>query len=185
MNQLKQVSTAMTMYTVDNDEVYPSTRFGANGGTHCPANAGLEWHGTAIHATFAYINDASFYICPSRKNPAGFCNPCAAWARALLPRSSYQMSCATRHSAFTTVKQVKRPSDLALFGESRGGNYWRPASDQTGCDTGYLMVHRAGIQYSRFDTSVLWINSSRIHAPKAIVTAYLPWTNVENYQPGW
>ena len=185
LNQLKQIGSGMTMYTVDSDGVYPSTRYGAMGGGHCPELRHLQWNGTAIHATFPYVMDASCYICPSRESTAGFCNACAPWATALLPRSSYQMSCAARGGAYRKSAEIIKPSDLALIGESRGGNYWRPATDQTGCDTGYLEVHGRGIQAVYYDSSARWSPSNRLHAPKALIRAYLPWTNVATFPPGW
>jgi prepilin-type processing-associated H-X9-DG protein len=73
-----------------------------------------------------------------------------------------------------------------MIGESRGGNYWRPASDRgNACDTGVLAIHNDGINISHADGHVKWYPSIRVHAPRALVTSRLPWTNTDTYASGW
>ena len=187
-NQLKQIGVSMNLYIGDYDETYPSMKYGASKGVACPGGVQPDsWSATGIFATYAYIQDPAMYICPSRKNPGGFCTSgCSAEARALLPRSSYQFGCfSLYHARFLKAGEIKRPSDLAQIGESIGGNYWRPAIDQVGCDTGLLAVHRQGIDVTYFDAAVRWVPSTQIHAPKALVRAYLPWLNTDQFPPGW
>jgi len=181
LNNMKQIGLGLIMYVDDADQRLPSTVFGAR------CTAGTEWSATGVFASYEYIKRTDVYICEARTSIASFCSRCAATAKAKLPKSAYQLGCFARGGAYLSITAIKQPSSLAMIGESRGGNFWRPSNDQPGCDTGYLAVHGIGINVVYCDGRGGWINSNRIHAPKALVGSnlYLPWSNTNTFPPGW
>jgi len=182
-SNLKQLSLACLAYVQDYDGMFPPLRAGAN------CNASLRTGGLAIHAIYPYVKNSQVYICPSNKTPPGVCGNCATWARSLVPRSGYNFGCGLKWPDTTHPlddAKVLRPSELFLIGDSRGGNYWRPANDQGNrCDTGVMALHNGGINVAYCDGHVKWVRAERAHGPKAWVNSYLPWHNADQYPPGW
>ncbi|MBC7287499.1 MAG: DUF1559 domain-containing protein [Armatimonadetes bacterium] len=181
-SNLKQLALACLAYVQDYDGMFPPLNAGAN------CDASQRTGGLAIHVVFPYVKNADVYICPSNKTPPGVCGNCAAWARSLVPRSGYNFGCGLRNPGTRNPveeSKVLKPAELFLIGDSAGGNYWRPANDQSGCDTGVVTLHNGGINVAYCDGHVKWVRADRAHGPKAWVNAYLPWKNVDQYPPGW
>mgnify|MGYP001247415290 CR=1 FL=1 len=176
---LKQLGLATHMYLGDFDDRYPRSNIGAV----CASN-GTPWHGLAPHGVFPYVTDKNVFICPSRPDPADFCGNAVAWARAQLKESSYTSSCGFRTTPLK-VSQLIRSSELYHFGESAGGNYWRPTTDTSGCDTGRLLVHGLGVNVEFADAHVSWMGDAKVHSTKSRVQNFLPWANTDSYPSGW
>ena len=181
LSNLKQLGLATIAYAQDYDEMLPPLRAGA----YCDAS---RTNGLAVHVIYPYVKNAQVYICPSRKNPAGICGNCSVASRAQISRSSYAFGCGLKAPGTSNgldTALIRRPAEMFMIGDSRGGNYWRPANDQTGCDTGELDVHNGGINVAFCDGHAKWVKKERAHGPKAWINAYLPWANRETYPPGW
>jgi prepilin-type N-terminal cleavage/methylation domain-containing protein/prepilin-type processing-associated H-X9-DG protein len=181
MNNLKQLGTAAVLYTNDNDGMIR-----ANIGARCSGSGGPYGLGGLIAiGLYQYINSREPFLCPSREYStiAGFCGNCSSSARSTLPKSAYNMGCGMRD--WTRVSSIKFPADLFMIGESRGGSYWRPATDQSGCDTGVLYVHNNGINICHADGHAVWYPASRAHSVKANTRYRLPWANVSTFAAGW
>jgi prepilin-type processing-associated H-X9-DG protein len=171
LSNLKQIGLGVGMYTIDFDDRYPKSNIGAR----CSGSGG-SYGGLAAHAIFPYINDVNVYICPSRSSIAGFCGNALASERAKLPKSAYASGCGFK-DAYLLPGQIKHPSELFHFGESAGGNYWRPATDKSGCDTGVLKTHNDGINVLFADQHGSWIRWTQAHAPAGTIKSSLPWWN--------
>jgi len=182
-SNLKQLGLGFLSYSSDYDESFPDGRNGAN------CDASLRTGGVAIHTIYPYVKNSQIYLCPSRPDPGGVCGNVAAWARALIPQTSYAKKC----SHPTAMGRILRPAELFLIGDSAGRNYWRMANDYVGCDNGVLRTHNNGINACYYDGHVKWIQSDKAHGPRSIVCSniniapiqYLPWQNAEIYPPGW
>ena len=183
LSNLKQLGLAEMQYCQDYDETYSSLRNGA-----VCASSGTATGGMFIHSTLPYAKNVQIYLCPSRPTPPGFCGNTSAAARAAVPRSGYNGCCGMGQSGSTTpmaMAAIKRPAEMFMIGDSAGGNFWRPANDQSGCDTGELRLHNEGINVAFLDGHAKWVKSERAHGPKAYIRQYLPWWNSESYPPGW
>jgi prepilin-type N-terminal cleavage/methylation domain-containing protein/prepilin-type processing-associated H-X9-DG protein len=180
VSNLKQIGVAMMNYTTENTQRLPQT----NGGANC--NASLRYGGLAMHLIFDHLKDPAVFICPTRNLPPGYCSNCATGALRILPASSYNMNC--RLGGAPKLVNLRRPVEVFLVGESRGGNYWRPVLNATpvnGCDTGRLEVHNRGINVLYGDLHAKWITSDRSHGLMADTASYLPWQNASSFPPGW
>jgi len=178
-NNMKQLGLATFMYSSDNNGMFPRAKHGAN------CDAATRWDGLGQHAIFPYVNSAESYLCPSRSSVGGFCGNALASARSKLPKSAYGFSCGFNRDGFLQDSSIKRPSELYMIGEAAGANYWRPATDQSGCDTGVMAPHSDGLNVTFTDGHTEWQRSVRVHHIKAHCTAYLPWMNRDNYAAGW
>lgn len=182
LSNLKQIGLATMSYTTDYDEMLP----GDNNGANC--NAALRTGGLAPHTIMPYVKNTQVFLCPSRRTPPGFCGNAAAWCLAALPRSSYAKRCALP----LELALMKRPAEMFLWGDSAGGNYWRPITNwNNACDTGYLDLHNEGINIAYADGHAKWMKASKAHNTRVIVSRwnapiqYMPWNESSVYVPGW
>jgi len=189
----KQLALGFLMYISDYDETFPPQNIGAN----CSNSTG----GLAMHGIMPYVKNVQLYICPSRNNPPNFCGNCSAASLAILWESSYGYSCGMMGgggwgstSIPWTQSLIRRPAEMFILGDSFGGNYWRPATDTSGCDTGSLDTHNDGINAAYVDGHVKWMKSERAHATRQYVRrgadpaspiGYLPWANSDIYPVWW
>ena len=179
LSNLKQIALATVAYAQDYDEMFPGVRMGAN------CNTALRTGGLAQHAIMPYVKNQQIFICPSNKTPPGFCGNCSAEALAALPRAGYALGCGFHIDGCLELSKIFRPAELFMWGDTRGTNFWRPANDQTGCDTGVSKIHNGGINVNFADGHAKWFKADRAHASRAWVRTYLPWKNCETYPPGW
>lgn len=178
LSNLKQLALAGCAYSSDYDEKTVLRNAGAN------CNTAIRTNGLAPHALYPYVKNTQLYECPTRGAPAGFGSCISDASRALLPRSSYQLNCRASGS-YLKLDDIYRPAELFFFGDSYGGNYWRPHTDHVGCDCGVLDHHNGGINVAYFDGHAKWIKSDRAHNIRSITASYLPWSNRNTYPPGW
>jgi len=181
LNNEKQIGLGTVMYSGDNKEYFPQVKFGAD------CNAAARWHGLGMHAIFNYVNDANVFMCPSRgsSSVADFCgNADASWL-AKLPESAYSFGCGFNRDGFLVSAAIQRPSELYMAGDSAGGNYWRPTTNTTGCDSGIMAPHNLQTNIVFNDGHAASENSKRVHAVQAWVTGYLPWMNRTSFPPGY
>jgi len=171
MNNLKQLGLATLMYVNDNHDMLPRARFGAD----CIEAA--RWHGLATHGIYPYVGDTQTYICPSRASVPGFCGNALASQRAILPRTSYAFGCGLNADGWLKVGQLRSPSGLYMIADSLGADYWRPANDQSGCQTGVIALHSNGSVIVFADGHCEWAPSAQIHAPRDVIRSRLPWLN--------
>jgi prepilin-type N-terminal cleavage/methylation domain-containing protein/prepilin-type processing-associated H-X9-DG protein len=171
MNNLKQLGLATVMYVNDNHDMMPRAKFGAD------CNASSRWHGLGTHGIFSYVGDAQTYICPSRTSPPSFCGNALASQRTILPRTSYAFGCGFNADGWLAIGSLKSPSGLYMIADSLGADYWRPANDQSGCQTGEISIHSDGSVIVFADGHCEWVPTTRVHAPKAVVRYQLPWMN--------
>jgi prepilin-type N-terminal cleavage/methylation domain-containing protein/prepilin-type processing-associated H-X9-DG protein len=179
LSNLKQIGLATLAYAQDYDETFCAVRCGAN------CNAALRTGGLAQHAILPYVKNQQVFLCPSNKTPPGFCGNCSAAALAELPRAGYALGCGFARDGALELAKIQKPAELYMWGDTVGTNYWRPANDKTGCDTGVSTIHNDGINIAFADGHAKWEKSSRAHAPQAMVVTYLPWMNRTSYPPGW
>jgi len=171
MNNLKQLGLATVMYVGDNDDMVPRTKFGAD------CDTTKRWHGVATHGILPYVGDTQTYICPSRDSSPSFCGNTLAAQRALLSKTSYAFGCGFNKDGWLKSGSLKSPSGLYMVSDSIGADYWRPANDQTGCQTGVMSPHSNGSVVVFADGHCEWARSEKVNAPKAVVNAGLPWLN--------
>jgi prepilin-type N-terminal cleavage/methylation domain-containing protein len=171
LGNIKQLGLGVAMYTLDSKGRYMKSNLGARCG-----GSGGAYGGLAAHGIFSYVGDVNVFLCPSRSSVAGFCGNSLASERAKLPRSAYASGCGFR-SAYLMVGEIKHPSELFHMGESKGGNYWRPATDKTGCDTGVLDHHTGGINVLYADQHASWVRTEQAHDTAAVIKSRLPWSN--------
>ncbi len=171
MNNLKQLGLATIMYVGDNDDMFPQTKFGAN------CDTTKRWSGVATHAILPYVGDTQTYLCPSRDSSPSFCGNTLASQRALLSKTSYAFGCGFNKDGFLKTSVVKSPSQLYMVSDSAGADYWRPANDQSGCQTGAMSPHSNGSVIVLADGHCEWQRTEKVNAPKAVVCAGLPWLN--------
>ena len=190
LSNLKQMALAANSYTGENDLYLPQGRFWAN------CNQAIRDGGTAIHATFPYVGSADAYVCPARGSIAGCCGNQSAEARAKLPRSAYQFGCMAQN--WWKITAIYRPEALYMIADSRGGNYWRPATDQLDgnnnprCDTDgpAFVVHQLGINIALVDGHAKWFSQRQATTVKNDVTWWsgvrlLPFQNGKTFLTGW
>ena len=178
----KQIALALIQYAQDYDELFASRTIGAN------CNAALRYGGSAMHAALPYIKNIQVFQCPSRRNLGNYCGNMAAWARAILPASAYEVNCMAHGLAYADIKRV---SELFLMGESAGPNFWRVKTNEftsnggRGCDNGLCEPHNEGQNTAFYDGHVKWLKSSKVYADNSLVSNYLPWSNKDAVAPGW
>ena len=179
LSNLKQIAIATLAYVQDYDETFCGVRCGAN------CNAADRRGGLAQHAILPYVKNQQIFLCPSNKTPPGFCGNCSASALAELPRAGYALGCGFHIDGNLELAKIEKPAELYMFGDSVGTNYWRPANDQSGCDTGVSTIHNGGININYADGHAKWEKSERAHSTRTDVRSYLPWANRTSYRPGW
>ncbi len=179
INNLKQLGLATVMYCTDNAEMLPRVKFGAD------CNASARWHGLAPHGIFDYAGDAKIFQCPARPSVGGYCSNALDTQRARLSGSSYAFGCGLQRDGWLKSTSIIRPSAMYMIGDSAGVNYWRPCNNTSGCDTGIMAPHNDMTDVAFVDGHAEGLKTTRVHAPQAYVTGYLPWMNRNTMAPGW
>jgi len=181
LSNLKQIGLAAMAYASDYDEKMVIRNAGAN----CTASA--RTGGPAMWALLPYIKKTQVFVCPSQSSPPGLCGNCSAAALAQLPVASYSLNCRFG-GGVVSQGDIRRPAEVLLTGDAAGSNYWRPITDNAGCDCGLVDIHNGGVNATYCDGHSKWSKSEKIHSTKAIVTSdqYLPWFfRSEIYPPGY
>jgi len=130
LNNVKELTLAMLMYTQDYDEMFPAydtgwtgqMTYGAN--PVCDGAPEINWHNdygyrkTWCSDIYPYVKNAQIYRCPSRGNPV-----CMATDYAV-PVYGYNSRTNTRVTLFgrPRIADVTRPAEICMIGEKYSGN---------------------------------------------------------------
>ena len=186
LSNVKQITAGVLMYAGDHDELSPPNA--ARCASHGP------WGGSQVVQCFPYIKSSQLYICPAAKPPPFSADCVPAASRALVPGSSYNISCGLDGYSYDGVAglgSVACPAEVFMIGETASGHFWRPATDRGQCGAGTHAPHNGGLNVSFVDGHAKHLQSHKVHSSRANVSPrwapeYLPWSAVaEAYAPGY
>lgn len=112
-SNLRQLATAMTMYSHDNDEVYPWTDHYA--GVPSPTY-GYYWQALI----YPYVNSSQVYLCPTSDQNADGYNP--RMDQPVFDKATYSINVlAFPDDIGTPASSIPQPSRLIMLGDSDAG----------------------------------------------------------------